>query len=142
MDIDLGDGWEKKALIVVGVVVFILVIYAYNPFQPKANVTSTNENYIPPDTSIPVTQTPVVTNNSENSSAVNSTNNTFFINSDQAKNIAVSQNPGYKASEPFQGTIVVNQTTVVVWMVPISKFGQPSKTVYVDVNTGKIVKTT
>ncbi len=142
MDIDLGDGWEKKALIVVGVIVFILVIYAYNPFQPKANVTSTNENYMPPDTSLPVTQTPEVTNNSENSSVDNSTKNTFLITADQAKNIAVSQNPGYKASEPFQGTIVLNQTTIVVWMVPISKLGQPSKTVYVDVNTGKIVNTT
>ncbi|MDO5835705.1 MAG: peptidase [Methanobacterium sp.] len=142
MDIDLGDGWEKKALIVVGVIVFILVIYAYNPFQPKANVTSTNENYMPPDTYLPVTQTPEVTNNSENSSVDNSTKNTFLITADQAKNIAVSQNPGYKASEPFQGTIVLNQTTIVVWMVPISKLGQPSKTVYVDVNTGKIVNTT
>jgi Peptidase propeptide and YPEB domain. len=142
MDIDLGDGWEKKALIIVAVVVFILVIYAYNPFQPKANVTSANETYMPPDTPTPITQTPIVSNNSGNSSADNSTNNTFSISADQAKSIAVSQNPGYKASEPFQGTIVVNQTTVVVWMVPISKLGQPSKTVYVDVNTGKIVNTT
>ena len=141
MDIDLGDGWEKKALIIVAVVVFILVVYAYNPFQSKANVTSSNESYTPPVTSTPVTQTPVVSNNSSNSST-NSANNTFLISADQAKNIAVSQNPGYKASEPFQGTIVVNQTTVVVWIVPISKFGQPSKTVYVDVNTGKIVNTT
>ena len=141
MDIDLGDGWEKKALIVVAVVVFILVVYAYNPFQSKANVTSSNESYAPPDTSTPVTQTPVVSNNSSNSST-NNANNTFLISADQAKNIAVSQNPGYKASEPFQGTIVVNQTTVVVWIVPISKFGQPSKTVYVDVTTGKIVNTT
>ncbi|MBI5460400.1 peptidase [Methanobacterium sp.] len=138
---DLGEGWEKKALIIVAVVVFILVVYAYNPFQSKTNVTSTNESYTPPVTSTPVNQTPVVSNNSSNLSS-SSSNNTFLISADQAKNIAVSQNPGYKASEPFQGTIVVNQTTVVVWMVPISKFGQPSKTVYVDVNTGKVVNTT
>ncbi|CDG65283.1 putative membrane protein [Methanobacterium sp. MB1] len=142
MDIDLGDDWEKKALIVVGIIVFILVIYAYNPFQPKAQVTSTNENYLPPDTSVPVPQTPEVTNNNENSSVDNNTNNTFLITPDRAKNIATSKNPGYKASEPFQGTIVLNQTTIVVWIVPISKVGQPSKTVYVDVNTGKIVNTT
>lgn len=48
MDIDLGEGWEKKALIVVAVVVFILVAYAYNPFQPKPNITSANESYKPP----------------------------------------------------------------------------------------------
>lgn len=137
---DLGEGWEKKALIIVAVVVFMLVAYAYNPFQSKANVTTSNQSYTPPATSTPVSQTPVVSNNSSNSSS-NTTNN-FLISSAQAKSIAINANPGYKASDPMQGTVVVNQTTIAVWMVPISKITQPSKTVYVDVNTGKIVNTT
>ncbi len=137
---DLGEGWEKKALIVVAVVVFMLVAYAYNPFQSKANVTVDNQSYTPPATST-VNQTPVVSNNSSNSTS-NSANNTFLISATQAKNIAINANPGYKASDPMQGTIVVNQTTIAVWIVPISKITQPSKTVYVDVNTGKIVNTT
>lgn len=139
MDIDLGDGWEKKALLVVAVVVFILVAYAYNPFQPKANVTSANETYTPAASPAPVSSPTVAPNNSNNST--NGTN-TFSISATQAKSIALSQNPGYTASEPMQGTIVLNQTTIVVWIVPLSKFAQPSKTVYVDVNTGKIVNTT
>ena len=137
---DLGEGWEKKALIIVAVVVFMLVAYAYNPFQSKANVTTSNQSYTPPATSSPVSQTPVASNNSSNSSS--NANNNFLISSAQAKNIAINANPGYKASDPMQGTIVINQTTIAVWMVPISKITQPSKTVYVDVNTGKIVNTT
>ncbi len=138
---DLGEGWEKKALIVVAVVVFMLVAYAYNPFQSKANVTTDNQSYTPPATSTPVSQAPVVSNNSTNSST-NNASNTFLISATQAKNIAINANPGYKASDPMQGTIVINQTTIAVWIVPISKITQPSKTVYVDVNTGKIVNTT
>ena len=138
---DLGEGWEKKALIVVAVVVFMLVAYAYNPFQSKANVTTDNQSYTPPATSTPVNQAPVVSNNSSNSST-NNASNTFLISATQAKSIAINANPGYKASDPMQGTVVINQTTIAVWIVPISKITQPSKTVYVDVNTGKIVNTT
>lgn len=143
MDIDLGDGWEKKALIVVAVVVFILVAYAYNPFQSKANVTSPNESYTTQTSSAPVSQTPVSNNsaNSTNNSDDNG-NNSFLISAEQAKSIALSHNPGYTAGDPMQGTVVINQTTIAVWIVPLSKFSQPSKTVYVDVNTGKIVKET
>jgi hypothetical protein len=141
MDIDLGEGWEKKALIVVAVVVFMLVAYAYNPFQAKTTETTANQT---PTSSVPVTQTPVATNNS--TSTTNSTNNSgtnhFLVSAAQAKSIALSQNPGYTASEPIQGTIVMNQTTIAVWIVPLSKFGQPARTVYVDVNTGKVVNTT
>lgn len=142
MDIDLGEGWEKKLLIIVAVVVFILVIYAYNPFQSKANVTTSNETYTPPTSTVPV-QTPV-SNNSTNSnnSADKNGNNSFLISAEQAKDIALSKNPGYTAGEPMQGTIVINQTTIAVWIVPISKFAQPSKTVYIDVNTGRIVNET
>jgi cytoskeletal protein RodZ len=142
MDIDLGEGWEKKVLIVVAVVVFILVVYAYNPFRSEANVTSANDSYTPP-ASTPVSPAPVSDNstNTTNSTS-NSGNNSFLITAEQAKNIAIGGNPGYTAGEPMQGTIVINQTTIAVWIVPISKFGQPSKTVYVDVNTGKIVNET
>ncbi|HOI40617.1 MAG TPA: PepSY domain-containing protein [Methanobacterium sp.] len=140
MDIDLGEGWEKKALIIVAVVVFILVAYAYNPFQTKPNVTAVNETYKPASPA-PASAPPLVSNDS-NSSTNRSENNTFLISADQAKKIALDDYPGYTASEPIQGTIVLNQTTVVVWIVPISKTSKPSKTIYVDVNTGKIVKET
>ncbi len=141
MDIDLGDGWEKKALIVVAVVVFMLVAYAYNPFQAKTTETFPNQTSQP--SNAPVTPSPVVSNNSTNTTnSSNNSSNHFLISAAQAKSIAMGQNPGYTASEPIQGTIVLNQTTVAVWIVPLSKFGQPSKTVYVDVNTGKVVNTT
>ncbi len=141
MDIDLGDGWEKKALIVVAVVVFILVAYAYNPFQAKPNATVVNDSYRPVSPAPASSPVPSVSNDSNNSTD-NGENNTFLISAEQAKKIALNDNPGYSASEPMHGTIVLNQTTVVVWIVPISKRSQPSKTVYVDVNTGKIVKET
>ena len=140
MDIDLGEGWEKKALIVVAVVVFILVAYAYNTFQPKPNITSANESYKPPSPAR--VNPPSIDSNESNNSAETSQNNTFLISSDKAKQIALAEYSGYSASEPMHGTIVLNQTTVVVWIVPLTKSSQPSKTVYVDVNTGKIVKLT
>lgn len=140
MDIDLGEGWEKKALIIVAVVVFILVAYAYNPFQTKANVTAVNQSYQP--ASRAPSSAPTLVSNDSNDSANKSENSTFLISADQAKKIALDDYPGYTASEPMQGTIVLNQTTIVVWIVPISKTSKPSKTIYVDVNTGKIVKET
>ena len=77
MDIDLGEGWEKKALIVVAVVVFILVAYAYNPFQPKPNITSANESYKPPSPAR--VNPPSIDSNESNNSAETSQNNTFLI---------------------------------------------------------------
>lgn len=142
MDIDLGEGWEKKALIIVAVVVFILVAYAYNPFQTKPNITSSNESYNPTSPA-PVNKHSLDSNESNNSADTSENNtNTFLISSDKAKQIALTEYSGYSASEPMHGTIVLNQTTVVVWIVPLTKSSQPSKTVYVDVNTGRIVKLT
>jgi hypothetical protein len=135
-----NDGWEKKALIVMGVVVLIILVYAFNPFHAKTNLTGNNDSAVPQTVSVPTTTFNTGTENSTNST--NTTGNTtYLISEDQAKKIAVQGNIGYTAGGPLQGTIVVNQTTVIVWIVPISK-GSISKTVYVDVNTGKIVNTT
>jgi hypothetical protein len=49
-------------------------------------------------------------------------------------------NVGYTAGDPLQGTVVVNQTTAVVWIVPLSKYSQFVKNVYVDVNTGNVIE--
>ncbi len=132
--------WENKALIVVGILVLVILVYAFNPFHAKTNLTGNNDSVVPQTVSVP-TSTP--NTGTVNSSNVTNTagNTTFLISEDQAKKIAVQGNIGYIAGGPLQGTIVVNQTTVIVWIVPISK-GSISKTVYVDVNTGKIVNTT
>jgi len=133
-----NDKWENKALIIVGVVVLIILVYAFNPFQAKANITENNGSaVVAPTTSVPVTQPDTSTVNSSNSTNT-SGNSTFMISADQAKQIALQDNIGYTAGDPLQGTIVVNQTTVVVWIVPLSK-GSQIKNVYVDVNTGKII---
>lgn len=132
-----NDGWEKKALIVMIIVVLIILAYAFNPFHAKSNLTGNNDSVVAPTTPIPTTAPNTGTVNSSNTT--NTTGNTtFLISEDQAKKIAVQGNIGYTAGGPLQGTIVVNQTTVIVWIVPISK-GSISKTVYVDVNTGKII---
>lgn len=133
-----NDGWEKKSLIIMGVVVLIILVYAFNPFQAKTNLTGNNDapipQTIPAPTPVPVTDT-VNSSNTTN----NTGNTTYLISADQAKRIALQGNLGYTAGEPLQGTVVVNQTTIVVWIVPLSKSSQSSKNVYVDVNTGKIV---
>jgi hypothetical protein len=140
MDLDLKEGWEKKALIIVAVIVIIIFAYAFNPFKPAVNVTTENQSTVPTNQiSAPVTTTPTVTNNSSNT-----TNNTLstIITADQAKAIAESANKGYKASDPLQGTVVVNGTTVAVWIVPLKMGSFTSKTAYIDITTGKIVQQT
>jgi len=137
--IDFWNGrWENNALIVVGVVVLIILIYAFNPFQAKANVTLNNDSPVVPTTTVTVPQPNTGTVGSNNSTNT-SENITFLISAEQAKEIALRANIGYTAGDPLQGTIVVNQTTVVVWIVPLSKGSQFKKNVYVDVNSGIII---
>jgi hypothetical protein len=136
---DLPEGWEKKALIVVVVIVLIIAVYAFNPFQPKANVTNDNLSSPAAPTIVPLPQ--YNSGNSSNTSSNSSNGTPSQITSDQAKNIAEQSNSGYVASQPSQGTLVVNSTTVAVWIVPITKTGS-SKTVYIDLTSGRIVKET
>lgn len=133
-----NDGWEKKALIVMGVVVFIILVYAYNPFYARTNITGNVDSQIAPVSPVPVT-TPNTGTVSSNNSTNSSDNVNYLISEEQAKKIALQGNSGFRAGQPIQGTVVVNQTTTVVWIVPITKASQ-SKNVYVDVNTGKIVE--
>lgn len=134
-----NERWENKALIVVGIVVLIILLYAFNPFQAKTNLTGENDSQIPQTTPVP---TPQPTTDSVNSSnSTNGTGNTtYLITEEQAKQIALQGNIGYTAGDPLQGTVVVNQTTAVVWIVPLSKNSQFSKNVYVDVNTGYVIE--
>lgn len=129
--------WENKALIVVGVVVLVILIYAFNPFHAKTNLTGNNDSVAPQPSNIPIT-TQAPTSNVSSNNSTSTGNVTFGISEDQAKKIAEQANIGYRAGTPLQGTVVVNSTTVVVWIVPISKNTQ-SKTVYVDVNSGRII---
>jgi hypothetical protein len=132
------EGWEKKALIAVVVVVLLIGAYAFNPFKPTANNTTPNQTVTQPsDTPLPFNVA------SSNTSSNNSTgNNTFKITPDQAKNIALQANPGYSASTPLQGSIVINGTSITVYIITLTKSGEASKTVYIDVNTGNIISTT
>ncbi len=138
MDLDLKEGWEKKALIITAVIVIIIFAYAFNPFKSTGNVTSYNQSPVP-QTTTQVAPAPATDNSSNNSS-----NNTVttLINADQAKAIAESANKGYTASDPMQGNIVINGTTIAVWIVPMKSGSFSSKTVYVDITTGRVVQQT
>ena len=139
MDLDLKPGWEKKALIVLGIAVFIILIYAFNPFQGNANVyTSPDQTQdVQPVTSAP---SPVVSNTSDNNTTVNTTSNngTFQISADVAKNIVLGNYTGFTAGQPTQGNVTINNTLVYVWIVPITQ-GSLSENIYVDMSTGTIV---
>ncbi len=137
---DLEPGWEKKALIIVGIIFIILVIYAYNPFKSTPNVEIANQTT---DTAVATPAPPVVTsdNSTNNTSITNETNGTFQISADVAKNIAAGANSGYTAGQPTQGNVTINNTAFSVWIVPITK-ASISKKVYVDLSTGTIVGST
>jgi hypothetical protein len=137
---DLKDGWEKKAILGLGVVVLVIILYAYFvPFSgtPNTNV-STNQGANPAQV-VPVPFSQPVANNSTANNTTNNGNNN--LTSDQAKNIALNANPGYTAGTPsFQNNTNINGTVYSVWVVPITQ-GNTIKTVYVD-NTGRIIQTT
>ena len=66
---DLKDGWEKKALIGVGVVILIIIVYAYFiPFSgtPEPSLQS-NQVTSTPVTPLPYS-VPVVNNSTSNNS--------------------------------------------------------------------------
>jgi hypothetical protein len=113
------------------------VIYAFNPFQGSNPSNNTN---ITPTQTVTHNQPsqPQVVNNSTNSSTTNLTSN---LTVEQAKNIAMQNNPGYSVGQPIQGSVMVNNTNHNVWIIPLSLNGM-SKTIYIDTNTGLIVLNT
>ena len=137
---DLEPGWEKKALIVLGIFFIIVVVYAFNPFHGSNSNVEVQDQ--PADTAVTAPAAPAATSN--NSTANNTTantsvnNGTFQISADVAKNIAAGANPGYTAGQPTQGNVTINNTAFSVWIVPI-KQGALSKNIYVDMSTGTIV---
>ena len=140
---DLKEGWEIKALIGVGVVVLLIIIYAYFvPFLGTPD-TNTTQNQVTTTPVVPVPFSQPVNNNSTSNN--NSTvNGNFTITADQAIKIALNTNQGYSAGTTTQGNIIINGTTYSVWIVPINNpnANPPSKTVFVDGVNGKILQTT
>ena len=134
---DLKEGWEKKALICVGVLVLIITIYAYFiPFYgaPEPSLQQ-NQLSISPATPMPYAA-PAVNNSLSNNST---SNGNFTLTADQAKNIALNAFPNYTIGTPtFQNNININGTIHSAWVVPIS-LNSTSKTVYID-NSGSIIQ--
>lgn len=130
---DLPDDWEKKALIIIGAVFILTVIYAFNPFFQSA---PTNNSTIEQPTGPSVIPFPKKV---KNNTTTNSTNSSFKITIEEAKKIAAQSNPGYTVGTPIQGSIVVNSTSYFVWIVPLTQENTASKTIYIDANTGIIV---
>lgn len=135
---DLKDGWEKKALIGVGIVVLIIIIYAYFiPFSGTPEPTlQSNQTSTTQATPIPYS-IPAVNNSTSNNS---STSGNFTLTADQAKNIALNAYPNYTIGTPtYQNNININGTFYSAWVVPIT-LNNTSKTVYID-NSGSIIQT-
>ena len=138
---DLKPGWEKKALIVLGIIFVIIAVYALNPFYSNSTVTDQNiSNNTPEVVTLPPPAATTGNSTANNTTtANNSTNNsTFQISADVAKNIAAGAYPGYTAGQPTQGNVTVNNTLHSVWIVPITQ-ASLTKKVYVDIATGTVV---
>ena len=138
---NLKPGWEKKGLIVLGIIFIIIIIYAFNPFYGSPDAKS-QDQAVTADNGVVTPAPPVVTSNNSttnNTTANNTTNNgTFQISADVAKNIAAGAYPGYTAGQPTQGNVTVNNTLHSVWIVPITQ-ASLTKKVYVDIATGTVV---
>jgi hypothetical protein len=134
---DLPVNWEKKALILLGIVVIVIVAYAFNPFKSEPNITANNESVnVNPLLVMPFDQSS--SNSTLNSNGTN--NSTVELTMEQATNIALQARPGYTSGETSKETIVINGITVSVWKVTLTKSGSPSKTLYINVISGKIEK--
>ena len=136
MDLDLKPGWEKKALIVLGIVVVITLIYAFNPFYSNPDVQVVQDQST--DAAVAAPAAPVVASNNSTDNNTTLNSGTFQISADVAKNIAAGANPGYTAGQPTQGNVTINNTAFSVWIVPITQ-ASISKKIYVDISTGTII---
>ena len=130
---DLKEDWEKKALIGVGVVVLVIIAYAYIvPFSGTPDNVTPN-NTATPSPVVPVQYSMPSSNNSNSNSSTNVNNSAAIIN------FTKTAYPDYTIGTPaYQNSVNINGTAYnSVWVVPITKPGS-SSTVYVDY-TGKIV---
>jgi hypothetical protein len=128
---DLPENWEKMALIGVAAVLIISVIYALNPFP----LTAPNDTMEQTTTTTNIIPFPKITKVNNNTSD----NSTIEITLERAKTIAAQQRPGYTVGNPVKGSVVVNNTTYPVWIVPLLTQNTVSKTIYIDLYTGNIV---
>ena len=133
---DLKEGWEKKALIGVGIAVSIIIIYSY--FIPYYGTPEPSLQ--PNQTSIStVTPLPYAVPTTNNSTTNNSTTN-VTLTADQAKNIAHNAYPNFNIGTPtYQNNLNINGTIYSAWVIPITLNGT-KKTVYID-NSGAIIQT-
>jgi hypothetical protein len=143
MDLDLQPGWEKKALIILGVITLIVIIYAFNPFNKPHMEIDNGTNVTVPAPAELQSAPPVNPANSSLNITKNLTNTTgnFQISSDQAKKIATDANPGYTAGSPTKANIMINNNNTAVWIVPLMKGSTMHLKIYVDAKTGIIVGT-
>lgn len=131
---DLKEGWEKKALIGLGTVVVIIILYSY--FAPY---NGTPDNITQPQVTSTGSVTPVTFVSPSNNNSTNSTlNGNFTITGAQAQQIAQNANPGYTISSTNQANIAVNGTQYSAWILSMSN-GTASKTVYVNAANGNIL---
>lgn len=134
---DLPEDWEKKALLIVAVVVIILAAYVFNPFKSESNITANNESInVNPVTNMPFDQS--TSNQTANTNGTS--NSTSELTMEQATNIALQANPGYTSGETSKETMVINGVTISVWKVTLTKSGLTSKTIYINAISGKIEK--
>lgn len=131
---DLKEGWEKKALIGLGAVVVIIILYSY--FAPY---NGTPDNITQPQVTSTGSVTPVTFVSPSNNNSTNSSlNGNFTITAAQAQQIATNANPGYTISSTNQANIAVNGTQYSAWILSMSN-GTASKTVYVNAANGNIL---
>lgn len=133
MDLDLS--WEKKALIGLGVIALIIVIYAYNPLHSPGEVIVQNDTPAPQ----PLRTMPFTTTSSESNNTTQTNTTSLNITSQQAKEIAAET--GLRTGEPASGSIKINNETISVWIVPLYKQNKLEKEVYVNKVNGNIVAT-
>ncbi|MEN4005835.1 MAG: PepSY domain-containing protein [Methanobacteriaceae archaeon] len=137
---DLKPGWERKALIILGVITVILTVYAHLPFNGNARAAVINNVSVTEPAPAPAPKLNI-SNNTTSNNITNVTsyigNETHGITAEQAKKIASKH--GFTTGEPAKGNIMINNTNTAVWIVPLMKGTILSKRIYVNAATGVII---
>ncbi len=132
---DLKEGWERKALIGLGIAFVIIILYAY--FAPFGGTPdNTSQPQVTTGTVTPITFMSPTNNNTTTNSTLNGN---FTLTAQQAQQIAQNANQGFTISSTTQANIAFNGTQHSVWILAMNN-GTTSKTVYVDATSGTILQ--
>ncbi len=122
--------WEYKALGLIVLIGLSITAYSYLSMGGGERVSLSNN-------SVEQQPEPAPLPFPEYNSTGSEENNTGNITAEEAREIAAES--GYTAGDPTMGSININGTQILVWVVPLQRGGKTVREVYVRLEDGEIL---